>query len=182
MAQVVAGSGELERIHLERPRACCSEKACKRRSWTVYEATGYPHRSFQLPVGASAVAEVAAGKATLTQAAKDHACDRRSVGRWLSWTAELADPAELSRTVARLSSDGIPPPPFCNEGPWPRALAVLFGLELLDEALRFRGVELPAARPGLMSILAHQHQRFGDVFWLTKPSPPLRMESDVPAG
>jgi hypothetical protein len=165
-----------------RRRARCSIRGCPGGSWTVYEETGYPHRSFQLPVAASAVAEMALDPdATMAGVAKRVGCDRRSVGRWVGWTATLADPPALLATVARLDPDGLPPPrpPKRPAGRPEEGGFVLRLLDRLAGILRHRGVDLGAVEPGLAAILRHQLDRFGEVFYLTKESPPLHVDGSV---
>ena len=181
VAQVLfdAATQLVKREHIDRRRARCSLRNCPAGSWTVYEETGYPHRSFQLPVVASAVAEMAfAPNATMTGVALQYQCDRRSIGRWVLWVSSLDAAGELARTVARLEPDGLPPPKtsaFMTK-PAAGAGAVLRLLDTLTEILRHRGVDLGSARPGLMAILRQQMRRFGEIFYLMKSSPPLRMD------
>jgi hypothetical protein len=149
-------------------------------SWTIYEPTGYPHRSFQLAVTAAAVAQVALRPgATLSAVAKRYGCDRRSVRRWAGWMALLAEPVELTRTVARLDPDGLPPPAGARgPGLVPRAGTVLGLVERLVEVLRGRGVVLAPTTCGLAAFLGHRLRRFGEIFLLTKSSPPLRVATE----
>ncbi len=92
-----------------RRRARCSDRDCPAPGWTVYPAGTYPHRTFQLDVVGSAVAQVAAGESA-RQAGERHQCSRRSVGRWRRWCAQLVVPEELAVAVVRLDPDGLPPP------------------------------------------------------------------------
>lgn len=172
-----------------RRRARCSVRDCPGGSWTVYEETEYPHRSFQLPVIAAAVAELAARpNATQVSVAARYGCDRRSIARFVSWTADLVDSGELARTLARIEPDGLPSPRVrrvpgaSGRGLTKRAASVLVLFEHLAAVLRHRGVDLGSTRPGLMAILGRQMRRFGDVFLLTRASPPLPIDlEDVPA-
>jgi hypothetical protein len=77
------GQGVRRVIDVLRPRARCSDRRCAAGSWTIYSAGTYPHRSYQLDVVASAVAEVCVGGASRRAAAVHHACSRRSVARWV---------------------------------------------------------------------------------------------------
>jgi transposase-like protein len=163
-------------IDVLRPRARCSDRRCAAGSWTIYAADAYPHRSYQLDVVASAVAEVCVGGASRRAAAGHHACSRRSVSRWVRWTAQLARPTDLAQVCARLDPDGLPPPAPATAGSEvSRAGAVLRLLEHLGAVLRRRGVALPGRGPGLLRLLTAQRARFGDVAWLTRSSPPLRV-------
>lgn len=164
-----------------RRRARCSDRDCTGGSWTVYGEGAYPHRTFQLPVVASAVATMSFERdATLTAVAAVHQCSRRSVARWSPWVARLAEPATLRRACARVDPDGLPPPPAAASSaeapPAARAGVVLRLLDRLADLLRQRGVRLPAAGCALAAILGHQLARFGDVAYLTRASPPLRVE------
>jgi hypothetical protein len=155
-----------------RRRAKCASKDCPRGRFTVYERDAYPHRGFSLEVVASAVSAVAVGGQTQDASARDHGCSRRSVGRWRSWVAALAAPAELMRACTRLSSGGLPGG-TAVEG---RAGAVLHLLDRLAELLVERGVRLPRFSCGLVRLLVDQLRRLGAVFWLTKSSPPLHAD------
>lgn len=162
-----------------RPRACCSDGCCPAPSWTVYPSDAYPHRTFQLDVVSSAVAQVAAGESR-QQAAARHQCSRRSVSRWRGWCAELVTPEDLTAAVVRLDPDGLPPPQRGgvegrDAGGWTLRL-----WERLGDVLVHRGVALPDGRSGLQRVLAWQRQRDGVVAWLTKPSSP-RLRVDLGA-
>lgn len=135
----------------------------------MYERDGYPHRGFSLEVVASAVSAVAVGGKTQDEAAREHGCSRRSVGRWLRWVEDLAEPAELMRSCTRLTSSGLPGGTVVES----RAGAVLHLLDRLAELLVERGVRLGRFSCGLVRLLVDQLQRLGAVFWLTKSSPPL---------
>jgi len=108
--------------------------------------------------------------------AEHHDCSRRSVSRWVRWTAQLASPEDLARLCARLDPEGLPPPtPAPAAGEVNRAGSVLRLLDHLGDVLLRRGVALPGRGPGLLRILMAQLARFGDVCWLTRSSPPLRV-------
>jgi len=166
-----------EQPDIPRRRARCSDRTCPGGSWTVYEEDGYPHRTFQLGVVASAVGEVAVGGATISSSAKHHRCNRRSVRRWIDWVGSLADVADLTRAAARLDPDGLPPPrPPEVSDPGAPATRVLVLVDHLVRVLSRRGVDFPRATSSLGQILIHQFRRFGDVAFLTRrSSPPLPM-------
>jgi hypothetical protein len=160
-----------------RRRACCSERGCSAASWTVYPAGSYPHRTFQLDVVSSAVAQVAAGQ-SVRRAAERHQCSRRSVSRWRSWcSAGLVAAEGLASAAARLDPDGLPPPARAGRDAQGQAGWALRLWERLADVLAHRGVGLPAGRSGLQRVLCWQHEREGVVVWLTKPqSPRLRVD------
>ncbi len=162
-------------IDVLRRRARCSDRRCAAGSWTIYPAGAYPHRSYQLCVVAAAVAEICAGDSRRAVAAH-HDCSRRSVSRWIRWTAGLASPEDLARLCARLDPEGLPPPmPATSGGEVSRAGSVLQLLDALGDVLLRRGVAVPGRGPGLVRVLLTQLARFGDVCWLTRSSPPLRV-------
>jgi hypothetical protein len=138
----------------------------------VYEGCDYPHRVFQLDVVFAAVGMASAVDTTLSAVAAAHRCSRDSVRRWLRWVSELAEPRDLERLCSRLDSDGMPPP----VGRGSRAARVIALLERLVELLSLRGVDLPGLGAGLVRLLADRLVRFGEVFYLTKSSPPLRAD------
>ena len=157
-----------------RSRARCSSKDCPVGSWTVYEQSDYPHRLFQLDVVVSALCMVVFGASTMTAAAAAHLCSRDSVRRWKRWLESLADPRDLERLCVRLDSEGLPPP--VAPEPAERSARVLLLLEHLVCLLVRRGVELRGRGSGLTLLLADRLERFGEVFYLTKSSPPLRAD------
>ncbi len=156
-----------------RRRACCSDRRCPAASWTVYPSGMYPHRTFQLDVVSSAVAQVAAGESR-QRAAERHQCSRRSVGRWLRWCAQLVAVKELTAACVRLDPDGLPAPPGGGkEHQGGRALRLW---ERLADLLAHRGVCLPEGRSGLQRLLIWQRERQGVVAWLTRSSPRLHVD------
>lgn len=158
-----------------RRRARCSLwKSCGLRSWTVYEEDSYPHRVFGMAVVACTVSAVVFANATHGAAALAHQCSRRTVGRWKRWVSELADPDELERMCTRLEGRGLPG--ALARSATARAGRVLHLLERLVELLSERGVDLPEVSCVLGRVLRHQLERFGEVFYLTKPSPALRAD------
>lgn len=175
VAQMVADAVGLvvSLVEVPRHRARCQDPACPGRSWTIYEAGGYPCRTFVLAVAGLALAALAVDvDATLASVAQRCQCDPRTVGRWKRWVAGLVDPAALSRLCSRLEPEGFPPP-----RPDGMALAgfLVLLLEHLARLLREQGVPL-APGPGLAAILRHQFDRFRAVSWLTGASPPLQVE------
>lgn len=155
-----------------RRRARCSSKHCPAGSWTVYDDDAYPHRTFRLEVVVSAVVQVVLVGVTLTAAAAQHLCSRDSVRRWLRWVEALAAPQQLERLCLRLDPDGLPAAARTGSV----AARVLQLFERLADLLALRGVGLPCRGAGLARVLVHQLVRFGVVFWLTRPSPPLRAD------
>lgn len=158
-----------------RRRACCSDAACLAGSWTVYEEGGYPHRVFQLAVVQAAVVKAAATTFTAVAALFD--CSRRSVARWLSWVSGLFAVATLVRACARLDASGMPPPPSPRGGARERAISVIVLLDHFVQILRQRGVRL--MRAALGALLGHYHRRLGFVAYLTRSSPPLRVDLEA---
>lgn len=155
-----------------RRRARCSCKGCSAGSWTVYEENDYPHRVFQLDVVFAAVCMALAGEATLSAVAEVHGCSRDSVRRWQRWVSELSEPRDLERLCSRLDRGGLPP----STARGSRAAKVIMLLERLVELLSSRGVVLTSHGTGLVRLLADRLVRFGEVFYLTKSSPPLRAD------
>ena len=153
---------------------CSLWKSCALRSWTVYEQDAYPHRVFGLMVVVAAVSAVVFGHATHTAAGLAHQCSRRTVGRWKRWISELADPEQLHRACTRLQQDGLPG--GLTVSGLPRAARVLHLLDRLVELLVERGVYLPELACSVARLLKHQLAGFGEIFYLTKSSPPLRAD------
>lgn len=157
-----------------RRRACCPSRDCPKGSWTIYEEDSYPHRLFRLLVVVSAVSAVVFGRFAMTVVAKTHQCSRDSIRRWIQWVTQLADPKWLMLACTRLNPDGLPGAFVTSD--MPRAGAVLHLLDRFAELLIQRGVRLPRIKSGFACVLKDQLVRFGEVFYLTKPSPPLRAD------
>jgi hypothetical protein len=175
VAPVIVEDGEARHAAgTKRHRARCSAKNCDAPSWTVHEGDSYPHRTFQLEVVASAVAEVVYAGKTLTAAAAGHMCSRDSVRRWGAWIANLADTDHLSRLCARMDPDGDAHAESATARAAPAGLALRL-LDRLAGLLVVGGTAISSRGCGLRRVLSDQHRRFGDVFHLTKPSPPLRV-------
>jgi hypothetical protein len=176
-----AATGAVRHVaDIVRRRVRCSSADCEAPDWTLYDDGGYPHRLFQLPVVASVVATRAVERAAAATVASRQQCSRRSVMRWSTWVAALAEPADLGGACARLDPEALPPPSVpraratapCVE----RAGLVLRLLDRLAALLAHRGVRLRAGSCGLAALLDHQLARFGDIAYLTRASPPLRIE------
>lgn len=167
--------GTVEHVpETRRRRARCSANSCKVRSWTIYEHDDYPHRLFGLDLVVSAVCMVVLGMETMTAAAAAHLCSRDSVRRWARWVASLAKPGDLEQLCARLDPEGQPPPIGPSGGR--RVARVLALLERLADLLEVRGVALRGSTCGLARVLHDRLGRFGEVFFLTRASPPLRAD------
>src|SRR5262245_30732430 len=174
VAPVIVDDGEVRHATgTERHRACCSAKDCDAPSWTVREGDSYPHRTFQLEVVASVVAEVAYAGKTQTAAAAGHMCSRDSVRRWGAWIANLTDTDHLSRLCARIDPEGDAHAESAKTRAAPAGLALRM-LDRFADLLVVGGAAIASRGCGLRRILGDQLCRFGDVFYLTKPSPPLR--------
>lgn len=166
------GDGVETAVEEVRRRVRCPRKDCPRRSFTVYIEDAYPHRGFRLGVVASAVMGVLGGERRYEVAAQ-HECSGESVRRWTRWTESLiGDVNEAERTCTKLARNGMPgAEPI---GRMPRAAGVLHLLDRLADVLESRGLELPEPQAlGLVRLLAYLLRRSGEVFWLTKSSPPL---------
>ena len=171
VSSILKASDGVEHVtDMLRRRARCCSADCPAKDWTVYEDGAYPHRTFQLDVVADAVIEV--DTRPMTAVAATHACSRDSVRRWRGWVAALADPRDLQQLNARIDPDAVVVAlPASSPG-----AVVLRYLERLADLFAIRGVALPRAASGLTRLLRHQFDRFGDVFHLTKFSPPLRAD------
>ena len=88
--------------------------------------------------------------------------------------------SDLARLCARLDPEGFPPPtPTPAAAEVSRAGSVLRLLDHVGAVLLRRGVVLPGRGPGLLRLLTAQLARFGDVCWLTRSSPPLRVAPEA---
>jgi hypothetical protein len=86
-------------------RVKCADPECKK-SWTLRPPGLTPRRHYQLCVVASAASKfLFDSHATLTLVAKVHRCCRRTVGRWLQWIADIADPKELMGRLCNVSKN-----------------------------------------------------------------------------
>lgn len=137
-------------------------------------STSYPHRVFQLSVVIAAVSQVTFGRDAVEVVATRYACARSSLSRWISWVAQLVDPAQVLRVCARLDPDGVANSVQAQAGTVrERAGAVVCLLDRLVTILRERGSDLPGHGVGLERLLTCQLVRFGDVRPLKQTAPPL---------
>lgn len=116
--------------------------------------------------------QVVMTRATLTASAVLHLCSRDSVRRWLRWIDGLAEPRDLERALVRISAEAAP----VSLAGLPRAVRILQLLERLADSFTIRGVPLPRSGSGLVRLLGDRIARFGEVYFLTKSSPPLRAD------
>jgi hypothetical protein len=180
-------SGAVIERAARRHRARCSggDRSC--RDWTVYSAEAYPYRTYQLSLVSAAVEAVALGGATRTAAGAQHHTTRRSVSRWLGWVGSLVEAGDLARLCARLDAQGRRPP-FGTAAAGPqsttvrRAGVVLRLLDHLADLLRERGALGARHGPALGEILARPLERFGEVAFLTRGSPRLRVAAAFAPG
>jgi hypothetical protein len=88
-------------------RAKCGTKGC-RRSWTLRPPGLFPRRHYQLCVVASGTSEyLFEAKASLTSVAQRCSCSRHTVGRWLTWESEVANPCDLQRHLLEVSGEPL---------------------------------------------------------------------------
>lgn len=86
-------------------RVKCANPECKR-SWTLRPPGLMPRRHYQLCVVAHGTSNcLFTAQATLTSVADEHQCSRRTVGRWLNWIAEIADPSDLIQRLFSVSKE-----------------------------------------------------------------------------
>src|SRR5687767_10959397 len=111
--------------------------------------------------------------ATLTASAVLHLCSRDSVRRWLRWIDGLAEPRDLERALVRISAEAV----SVSMAGVPRVVRILQLLEQLADSFMVRGVPLSRSGSGLVRLLVDRVARFGEVYFLTKSSPPLRADS-----
>ena len=84
-------------------RVKCANPHC-RQSWTLRPPGLMPRRHYQLCVVANAVKQfLFQPHETLTSVAHAHQCSRRTLGRWLKWIANIAQPSNLVRRLFQVS-------------------------------------------------------------------------------
>jgi hypothetical protein len=175
MVHIVCKCGDaiLAVVEQVRLRARCPDRECPLRSFTVYNEDAYPHRGFRLGVIVSAVSAVLGGERRYDVAVQ-HNCCGDSVRRWTRWTESLiGDIDEWKRSCDRLANRGMPGAEPIDDAP--RAAGVLHLFDRFVALLERRRVDLPQPQtPGLVRLLLYLLHRSGEIFWLTKSSPPLR--------
>jgi hypothetical protein len=108
---------------------------------------------------------------TLSSVARTFECDRRTVGRWIQQTQEVADPGDPAETC-----------PQPEKGWDPLCLAGLLAfLDHLAHLLGAQGFHLEPG-PALASLIRWQFDQFRIVAYLTRASPPLRMAVALAVG
>lgn len=136
-------------------RARCGGCGC---SWTIRPPGFTPRRHYQLDVVAHAVADyLFEAEATEESVARDHDCSRRSVGRWLSYTAHVAEPAELQRRIVETADAPLRPEilevaGLSRPGRRERQAMLLLAATVLC-LLEVLGAALGLPPPGLSSVL-----------------------------
>jgi len=82
------------------------------KSWTLRPPELVAHKHFQPCVVAQAVSRyLLEPHGTLSGAATEHRCSRRTVKRWLGWTAAMAEPATMLRKVVEAADSPVVPRP-----------------------------------------------------------------------
>lgn len=82
------------------------------KSWTLRPPELVAHKHFQLCVVAHAVSGYLFDPAgTLSGVAAEHGCSRKTVKRWLGWTAAVAQPETVQRKVVEATEAPLLPPP-----------------------------------------------------------------------
>jgi len=88
------------------PRVKCADPACKK-SWTLRPPGLFPQRHYQLCLVAQGLGDYLFDPASsLEKVAEACTCSERTVGRWVHWTASVANPQALERRI--LESVGHP--------------------------------------------------------------------------
>lgn len=81
------------------------------KSWTLRPPELVAHKHFQLCVVAHAVSGYLFDPAgTLSGVATEHGCSRKTVKRWLGWTAAIAEPETVLRKVVEATEAPLVPP------------------------------------------------------------------------
>ena len=90
----------------------CRRAKCARcrKSWTLRPPELVAHKHFQLCVVAHALSDyLFEPDSTLTGVGSQHNCSRKTVKRWLCWTAQIAQPAiVLHKVVKETGVVGLP--------------------------------------------------------------------------
>lgn len=144
-------------------RVTCAAPSC-RKSWTLRPPGLVPHKHYQLDVVASAVsAYLFRPNTSQAGIAQEHDCSERTVGRWLWWVSQIADPSILARKVLATVGSPVMTPmrtvenlarkarQTIRQGILPRSAQVLSALEILGTAM---GLEPPGLRGVLDATLA----------------------------
>jgi hypothetical protein len=173
----VHGNGHAERtatvqggeqaVHVTGIRCRRVRCAACRKSWPLQPAGLVPRRHYQLCVVAEAASQHLFAGDVQERVAEGRGCSRRSVGRWLRWIGECADPAALGAEL--LAAVGAPVLPRLRALA-PRLRALRDGarralleraaavLELLEALALAWGLE----PPGLRGVVEHVLRRGRD--------------------
>lgn len=104
-ASVLIGEEVAYLIDLLCRRVKCANGECKK-SWTLRPPGLMPRRHYQLCVVAHGTKEfLFHPDSTITSVAHEHPCSRRTVGRWLKWIGEIAEPSDLIRRLFSVSKE-----------------------------------------------------------------------------
>lgn len=91
---------------------CCRRVKCAecKKSWTLRPPELVAHKHFQLCVTARAVSRYLFDPdSTLSGVGSEHNCSRKTVKRWLGWTAAMAEPAVLMRKLVEAADAPLVP-------------------------------------------------------------------------
>jgi hypothetical protein len=91
----------------------------------------------------------------------------------MDWIGSLVDARTFERFCTRIDPNGRLPPGQRDQG----AVSILSLLEQAADALHHHGVHLMRRGSGLARMLCDRLARFGEVYFLTKASPPLLADS-----
>lgn len=78
-------------------------------SWVLRPPGVIAHKQYQADVVALALAEYLLAKRSQEQVAARIGCSRRTVGRWIGWTAEMAEPDVLAAELLRATDEPVLP-------------------------------------------------------------------------
>lgn len=177
------------RTLVPRVRLWCCTPECPARgqSWTIYGEGEYPRRKCRLALVVIAVRAIEEDPGeTLSGLARRFNCHRRTVARLLRWAGGVDTIGSVTGKCTEIDPGTVLPAapqfPDTPRGMRPgSALAQLslarhlvLLLEHLAGLLRAHEVGLEDG-PGLVALLREQFHRWGEIFYVTRAPPALRI-------
>lgn len=135
-------------------RVKCGSKGCGG-SWTLRPEGMMPRRQYQLSVVADGMSlYLLGGESTQEEIADRLGCSRWTVGKWVRWVSEVAEPSALARRVLEASGEPVlPRVDVAVRRGWERMLEVVRraaeNLGLMEALASAQGL----VPPGLQSVV-----------------------------
>lgn len=148
-------------------RVKCGNREC-RKSWTLRPPGLFPQRHYQLCLTAEGLSDYLFNpSSSLEKVARACQCSMRTVGRWVNWTASLADAQALERRILESAGHPVLAPlraisdrfrRYCGQGHQRVLSRAGQNLCFLESLCQARGLEPPGLRGVLSAVVANRYR------------------------